>query len=309
MDLTVKIGKTAFKNPVWVASGTFGCGTEFKDFIDLDNIGAIFTKTVTLEAREGNPPPRIVETPSGLLNSIGLENKGADHFKRVCFPFLKALDAKVILSVAGDRQEEFVKCAEKLSDKNFPSAIELNLSCPNVLHSGTRHSLIAQDPRATEKIVKAVRKKVKCLIIAKLTPNVTDITEIAGAAENGGADAVSLVNTYFGMAVDAGKMEPVLGNVVGGLSGPAIKPMALKVVWDVYNKVNIPVIGIGGIMNGVDVAEFMLCGASAVQVGTANFVDPVVHARILKEFKEYLKEKKIKKLSELVGKLKVRDKG
>ncbi|MFH1553228.1 MAG: dihydroorotate dehydrogenase [Candidatus Omnitrophota bacterium] len=305
MDLKVKIGKTIFKNPVWVASGTFGNGEEYQDFVDLGKVGAVIAKTVTLNAREGNPPPRIVETSSGMLNSIGLENKGIDHFKRELYPFLKKIKTKIIVSIAGYGKEEFTRCAEKLSGKDAPDAIELNLSCPNVAHGGTKGLLIAQDPRMTEKIVSAVRRKTGGVLIAKLAPNVTDIAVIARAAEAGGADAVSLVNTYMGMAVDAEEARPVLGNLVGGLSGPAIKPMALKAVWDVYNSVRLPIIGIGGVMTGLDVAEFMLCGARAVQVGTANFVNPDAQNRILEEFKAYLKRKKIQKASALVGKLQI----
>jgi len=304
MDLQVTIGKIRFKNPIWVASGTFGYGEEFLDFVDLDNIGAIVTKTLTPEAREGNPPPRLVETPSGLLNSIGLENEGVDHFKAEHYPFLKKLKTRIIVSIGGLRKEEFERCAEKLSAEDPPDAIEINLSCPNVTHAGTRHAYISQDPRATERIVSACRRKAGCAVIAKLTPDVTDIAVIAGAAEAGGADAVSLINTCPGIAVDAEEMKPVLGNIVGGLGGPAIKPIALKAVRDVYGKVKIPVIGIGGVMTGIDVAEFMLCGACAVQVGTANLADPVAYDRILGEFETYLRQKKIKKASSLVGGLK-----
>jgi dihydroorotate dehydrogenase (NAD+) catalytic subunit len=306
MDLKVRIADMTFKNPIWTASGTFGYGQEFEDFLDLEQVGAVVTKTVTLQPREGNPPPRTVETPSGMLNSIGLENKGVSHFKKEYLPFLKKLGTRVVVSIAGATKEEFVKCCEELTGSTSPDAIELNLSCPNVEHKGAGTSLFSQDPEATEKIISAVRKKTKRALIAKLTPNVTDIAVIAKAAEAGGADAVSLVNTYYGMAVDIEEWKPVLGNVTGGLSGPAIKPMALKAVWDVSRKVKIPVIGIGGIMTGLDAAEFMLCGASAVQVGTVNFVDPDAHARILKEFKEYLKKKKIKKAQDLVGKLRVK---
>ena len=304
MDLKVRIGKTIFKNPIWVASGTFGYGEEFQDFLDLEKIGAIVTKTLTLEKREGNPPPRIVETPSGMLNSIGLENQGIGHFKREYYPFLKKLKTKTIISIAGEKQSEFLRCAEELIEQEEPDAIELNLSCPNASHRATRYQLIAQDAKTTEKMISTLRRKVKCPLIAKLTPNVTDIATIAKVAETSGCDAVSMVNTYFAMAVDAEKMTPLLGNVVGGLSGPAIKPMALKAVRDVYKKVKIPVIGIGGIMTGMDVAEFMLCGASAVQVGTANLVDPVAYKRIMEEFEGYLKRKNIKKAQDLVGKLK-----
>lgn len=306
VDLKVKIGPAEFPNPVWVASGTFGYGKEFEDFLELDRIGAVVTKTVTLQAREGNPPPRIVETPSGMLNSIGLENKGIDRFIEEALPFLRERGAKIVVSIAGFEKSDFTACAAKLSGKNAPDAIEINLSCPNVKHGETKHSLIAQDAQATEEITALVRKETKCALIAKLTPNVTDIAEIARAAEAGGADAVALVNTYFGMAVDAETMKPLLGNVTGGLSGPAIKPMALKAVWDVFRGVKIPVVGIGGVMTGTDVAEFMLAGASAVQVGTANLVDPPAWARILKEFEEYLRRKKLTSVSELVGKLKVK---
>ncbi|MFH1877780.1 MAG: dihydroorotate dehydrogenase [Candidatus Omnitrophota bacterium] len=305
MDLRIKIGGTVFKNPVWSASGTFGSGREFTEFIDVSEAGAIVAKTVTLEAREGNPPQRIVETPSGMLNSIGLENKGVEFFKQENYPFLKSVKTRVVISVAGFSAEDFAECAERASEKNFPDAIEVNLSCPNVKHGLTRGRLIAQDAGATRRTVARVRKKTGCLVIAKLTPNVTDIAEIARAAEDGGADAVSLVNTYLGMAVDAYKMKPVLGNIVGGLSGPAIKPMALRAVWEVYKAVKVPVIGMGGIMSGTDAAEFMLCGARAVQVGTANLADPAAHNRILREFREYLDENKIKKASDLTGRLQV----
>ena len=303
MDLTVKINGTSYKNPVWVASGTFACGEEFADLIDLSKVGAIVTKTVTLRPREGNPPPRIVETSSGMLNSIGLENKGARHFKNEILPLLKKQKTRIIISIAAFSDKEFAECAEMLSEENFPAAIELNLSCPNVAHGGTKRALVAQDATATERAVAAVRKRVKRTLIAKLSPHVTDIGEIAKAAEAGGADAVALVNTYPGLAVDAEAMKPVLGNIVGGLSGPAIKPLALKAVRDAHREVNIPIVGIGGIMKGTDVAEFMLCGASAVEVGTANLADPAAHNRILKEFEEYLERKNIKKARDLVGKI------
>lgn len=305
IDMKVKIGKLVFRNPIWVASGTFGYGKEFEDFFELDRLGAVVTKTITLNAREGNPPPRVVETPSGILNSIGLENKGIEHFKKEYLPALREQNTRLVVSIAGFSKEDFERCAEKLSGKDPVDAIEINLSCPNVKHGHTRHSLIAQDPVATKDIVAAVRKRTKAVLIAKLTPNVTDIGLVAEAAERGGADAVSLINTYFGMAVDPETMEPLLGNVTGGVSGPAIKPMALKAVWDVSRRVRIPVIGIGGIMRGEDVVEFMLCGASAVQVGTANLVDPPACARIIGEFEAYLRRKRIGKARDLIGKLRV----
>lgn len=303
MDLTVKIGKTVFKNPIWVASGTFGSGEDFEDFIDFQKVGAIVTKTVTLKKREGNKPPRVVETASGLLNSIGLENKGIEHFKKEIYPQAKKRGTHIIVSIAGNGEKEFTSCAEALKEIN-PDGIELNLSCPNVKHGGTKAVLIAQDAQATGQIIRSVRKITKNLLIVKLTPNVTDITQIAKASEKARADAISLVNTFSGMAVDVDTMKPVLGNIIGGLSGPAIKPLALKIVRDAHKAVKIPIIGIGGIISGRDVAEFMLCGACAVQVGTSNLIDPDSQKRILKEFTDYLKEKRIKKAAAIVGKLK-----
>ena len=303
MNLKTKICDILFKNPVWVASGTFRYGEEFTDFLNLNDIGAIVTKTITLNARQGNPPPRIVETASGLLNSIGLENDGAKVFKQKNYARLKQLKTKIIISIAGEDQEEFIKCVQILAEQNFPSAFELNLSCPNVMQNQTRYKLAAQDPHATEKIISAVKQHTKLPVIAKLTPNVTDIITIAKAAEVGGADAISLANTYLGMAVNAETRRPLLSNIVGGLSGPAIKPLALRTVWEVHNHISIPIIGIGGIMTGIDVAEFMLCGACAVQIGTANLIDPNAYTRILQEFKDYLKRHDVKQLSELVGKL------
>jgi len=302
-DLTIKIGGTEFVNPVWVASGTFGSGDEFRDFVDLKKIGAVITKTVTMAARAGNPSPRVVETPSGLLNSIGLENGGITDFKKEILPGLRKTGTRIIASISGSTEMEFADCAAEMNKKPAPDALEINLSCPNVTHKGGKYALFAQDPGMTEKIVKSLKRVTGGTLIVKLTPNVTDIKEIAKAAETGGADAVSLVNTYFGMAVDAGSMRPLLGNITGGLSGPAIKPMALKAVWDVYNAVKIPVIGIGGIMTGTDIAEFMLCGATAVQLGTVNFVDPACYPKILKEFTGYMKRKKITRIKDLVGKL------
>jgi len=303
MNLKSAIGNTTFKNPIWVASGTFRYGEEFAEFLDLAKIGAIVTKTVTLKPRDGNPPPRLVETASGLLNSIGLENKGAEHFKATHYDRLKKIGTKIIVNIAGTSAEEFVECAKVLAEDNFPHLFELNLSCPNVEHKQNKHRLLAQDPVVTEKIVAMVKKKIKQPIIVKLTPNVTDIAEIARAAEQGGADAISLVNTYLGMAVNANTMKPLLGNVIGGLSGPAIKPLALRAVWEVYQKVSIPIIGIGGIMSGIDVAEFMLCGATAVQIGTANLINPNAYTKISTEFINYLKTKKITSPDQFIGKL------
>jgi dihydroorotate dehydrogenase (NAD+) catalytic subunit len=285
MNHEINIANVTFKNPIWVASGTFSYGEEFTDFINLDKVGAIVTKTVTLNAKEGNPPPRIIETASGLLNSIGLQNKGAKVFRGENYARLKKIKTNIIISIAGETAEEFVECVRTLDEQDFPAAFELNLSCPNVTPGKTKCKLIAQDPEATEQIVRAIKKETNLPVIAKLSPNVMDIVKIAQAAERGGADAVSLVNTYFGMAVDLENRKPLL---FGGLSGPAIKPLALKAVWEAHNNISIPIIGIGGIMTGADVAEFMLCGAKAVQIGTANLVDPDAYVRILQEFKGYL---------------------
>ena len=302
MKLDIKIGKTLFQNPVWVASGTFGNGKEFEEFVDLDKMGAILPKTVTLNAREGNPTPRVCETASGLLNSIGLENKGIKYFRKETVEYLKKFKARTVASIAGSTEKEFYICAKELTGKRAPHALEINLSCPNVEHKAGKHKLFAQDPETTARIIRGIKKITDKTVIAKLTPNVTDIADIALAAERAGADAVSLVNTYMGMAIDAKAKKPFLGNIAGGLSGPAIKPLALKAVWDVYKKIKIPIIGMGGIMTGKDVAEFMLAGATAVQVGTANFVNPGAYNEILAGFKRYLKEEKITKLKDLVGK-------
>ena len=302
-DLSVNIGGVRFENPIWLASGTCGSGEELEEYTDLGKVGAIVTKTVTLSAREGNPPPRVIETASGLLNSIGLENQGAGWFRANKYPTLKKRKAKIVISFSAVEPGELSKCASVLTDGKFPDAFELNLSCPNVAHGGGKGFLVAQDKSAVKKAVKEVKKATKRPVIVKLSPNVTDIGEIAKAAEGSGADAVAVVNTYQGIAVDAEKMAPYFARVVGGLSGPAIKPLALKAVRDVFRAVKIPVVGIGGIMRGEDVAEFMLCGASAVEVGTATLRDPSIHGTILLEFIEYLKRHKIKRACDITGKI------
>jgi len=302
--MAIKIGKLELKNAVILASGTCGFGEEIKDLVDINKLGAIVTKTITLEKREGNPPPRVVETPAGLLNSIGLDNDGLKDFMFDKVPRLERLKVPVIASIEGDTTGEFVKLAEKISKVPCIKAIEVNLSCPNVTHRNTRFTLLAQDARSVEKIIAHIKRSTHLALIAKLSPNVTDIKTIARAAKTGGADAVSLVNTYPGMAVDINAMKPKLGGITGGLSGPAIKPLALKCVRDVYNSVKIPVIGAGGIMTAEDAIEFILCGASAVQVGTANFINPRAPLEISEGIKKYLKRKKIKNINSLVGKLK-----
>jgi dihydroorotate dehydrogenase (NAD+) catalytic subunit len=303
-DLAVTIAGVRFASPLWLASGTCGSGKELEGYLDLGTVGAIVTKTVTLRPREGNLPPRVVETASGLMNSIGLENAGAALFRENEYPRLKKQKTKIVVSFAGTKAEDFGECARTLTDKTFPAAFELNLSCPNVTHGRKGGFLAAQDKKTVDKIVKEVKKATKRPLIAKLSPNVTDLGEIARVAEGAGADAIAVVNTYQGVSVDAEKMAPYFSRVVGGLSGPAIKPLALKAVRDVHKAVKIPVVGMGGIMNGIDVAEFMLCGAAAVEIGTATLRDPFSHARILKEFESYLKRHNVSKARNLTGKLK-----
>ena len=297
VNLSIKIGRLRLKNPVMVASGTFG--EEYKKLVDINSLGVIVAKTITLKPRIGNPPPRLAETASGMLNSVGLENKGLDDFLKNKMNFLKTLKIPVIASIAGEAESEFKELARHLSKVKRVDAIEVNLSCPNL----KGHGMIAQDERATHRIIAAVRKATGLTIIAKLSPNVADIREIAKSAKAAGADAVTLVNTFLGMAVDIDTKSPVLGNVTGGLSGPAIKPVALRMVWETYNEVDIPIIGVGGIMDYKDAVEFILCGASAIQVGTANFVNPKATTEIIGGIKRYLVRNKVRDIKRLVGTL------
>lgn len=292
-DISITIGRLKLKNPVMAASGTFG--EEYGDIIDVPKLGAIVAKTITLKARAGNPPPRVCETSSGMLNSIGLENKGVEYFIDEKLPQLRRFGVPVIASIAGEDEEELIELARRLKSVD---ALEVNLSCPNVKH-GLREGLIAQDPDAVNSFISAVRKATRLTVIAKLTPNVTDIVEIARAAESAGADAVLVANTFFGMAVDIDLRKPRLGNICGGLSGPAIKPITLKMVWDVSRKVKVPVIGCGGIMDYSDAVEFLLCGATAVQAGTVNFIDPAAAGDIVKGIEKYMLKNKIKDISKL----------
>ena len=301
--MEIKIGKLKLKNPVILASGTCGFGKEIEELIDVNKLGAIVTKTITPNRREGNPPPRVVETTSGMLNSIGLDNDGFKDFAFHKVPYLESLKIPVIASISANTEEAFINLTEELSRIPCVGAIEINLSCPNVIHKDTPFPLLAQDRHAVKTIVSKLRRITKTTLIPKLSPNVTDIKKIARAAEDAGADAISLVNTYPGMAVDVNTMKPFLGGITGGLSGPCIKPLALKCVWDVYNEVDIPLIGMGGIMDANDAVEFILCGASAVQVGTANFVNPKAPLEIIEGMKVYLRKKKVKNIKSLVGKL------
>jgi len=301
-ELTVNIGKLKLKNPLLVASGTFGYGEEYADFIDLKKLGAIVSKTITLKPRKGNLPPRTCETPAGMLNSIGLENPGLEVFLEEKIPLLVRAGVPVIVSIASqDDPQEFIILAQKLDEIKEVAAIELNISCPNIKEKG---KLIAQDPRETAALVKAVRKVTTKTLITKLSPNVTDITEIALAAESAGSDAVSLINTLIGMSIDVKTRRPRIASVVGGLSGPAIRPVALRMVWEVYQKIKIPIIGMGGIMDASSALEFFLAGASAISVGTANFINPGITIEILKGIETYLRQTKFTSIRDLTGSLK-----
>jgi len=306
-SLGVDIGSLKLKNPIMAASGTFGYGEEMTPFYDINNLGAIVTKTITVTPREGNPTPRIVETPSGMLNSIGLENKGLKDFIFNKVKILERYATHVIVSISGNEIEEFCELAEELSKTGCISALELNLSCPNVKHATrlARYKLVAQDTEATENVITAVKKHTNLPIITKLSPNVTDIKEIAKAAEGAGSNAISAINTLLGMSVDVETGRPRLGNIVGGLSGPAIKPIALQFIREISSCVKIPIIGIGGIMTAEDVIEFMLCGAAAVQVGTANFVNPCVCNTIINDLQAYITRKKIENITSLIGAVKI----
>ena len=270
-DLSIKIGALLFKNPVLMASGTCGYGSELEDFIDIAELGGIIVKGTTLEPREGNAYPRMAETASGMLNAVGLQNKGIDYFEKNIYPRLSQYDTHVIVNVNGNTVEDYTELSRRLNNLDAIPAIELNISCPNVKKGGM---IFGTNPEAAHEVIAAVRKAYNKTLIVKLSPNVTDITEFARISEGEGADAVSLINTLVGMAVDAGTMKPKLSTITGGLSGPAIKPVALRMVWQAARAVSIPVIGIGGIMNAGDALEFIMAGATAVQIGTASFIEP-----------------------------------
>jgi dihydroorotate dehydrogenase (NAD+) catalytic subunit len=290
IDLTVTIGSKTLPNPVGVASGTFGYGSEYETLIDLSKLGAIYTKAVTLSPREGNDIPRIVETPSGILNSIGLANVGVERFLGEKFPALSGLPCAIIANVAGSTEDEYAQVLERLEITNELWGYEINVSCPNVKHGGLA---FGTDPAQIERLTKRLRGLTKKPLIIKLTPNVTDITVIARAAEIGGADAVSCINTIIGMVIDTHTKKPVLPMGSGGLSGPAIRPVAVAMTWKVCRAVSIPVIGIGGIMCADDALQFLMAGASAVQVGTGTFVDPAIPIQVLEGIEEYLKKEKV----------------
>ncbi|MDD5818826.1 MAG: dihydroorotate dehydrogenase [bacterium] len=302
VDLSIEIGKLKLKNPVLTASGTFGYGEEFADFIDLNRLGGIVVKGTTLHRREGNPYPRMAETPSGMLNAVGLQNKGVDHFIEEIYPRISHLDTNIIVNVSGSSIDDYVAVCEKLNPLDKVAAVEINISCPNVKQGGMGFGTTCS---GAESVTRAVRKAYDGTMIVKLTPNVTDITEIARAAEAAGADALSLTNTFLGMAIDVEKRRPMLSTITGGLSGPCIRPIAVRMVWQVAQAVKVPVVGLGGIMNGRDAIEFLLAGASAVQIGTANFVDPQVTIKTIDFIEDYLKRHHFSAVSQLIGAMEV----
>lgn len=300
--LKVNIGNLHLKNPVMTASGTFGYGKEYSDFMDLGRIGGVFVKGTTIRERQGNDYPRMAETPSGMLNAVGLQNKGVDYFVSNIYPEIKDFDTNIIVNVSGSTIEDYVECSQKLVALEKIPAIELNISCPNVKEGGMAFGTSAC---SAADVTKAVREVWNKTLIVKLSPNVTDIKEIAKAVEGEGADAVSLINTLLGMAVDINKRRPVLSTVTGGLSGPCVKPIALRMVWQTYNAVKIPVIGMGGISSWQDAIEFILAGSSAIQIGTHNFIDPAISEKVVDGIKEYLDKNNISSIQELIGALQV----
>lgn len=302
MGLAVEVAGLKLKNPVMVASGTFGYGEEYAPYIDLNRLGAIVTKGLSLKPKLGNPTPRIIETPSGMLNAIGLQNVGIEAFIKDKLPFLKKFDLPVIANFFGNTLEEYGEAAKRLSDCEGVHALEVNISCPNVKEGGI---VFGTDPKAAASVISLVRNSSKLPVIAKLSPNITDITIMARAVEEAGADAVSLINTLTGMAIDVKTRRPKLANITGGLSGPAIRPVAVRMVWQAANAVKIPVIGIGGIMTAEDALEFIIAGATAVQVGTANFVTPTATMDIIEGLERYLIDNNLADIKELIKSLKV----
>ncbi|MBQ8099055.1 MAG: dihydroorotate dehydrogenase [Bacteroidaceae bacterium] len=301
-DLRVKIGSLSLQNPVMTASGTFGYGSEFADFLDLNSLGGIIVKGTTLQPREGNPYPRMAETASGMLNCVGLQNKGVDYFCQNIYPEIKNLRPQVVVNVAGSAPEDYAECAARIDALEGIPAIELNISCPNVRQGGMAFGVTVE---GASSVVRAVRKAYHKTLIVKLSPNVTDITEIARAVEAEGADCVSLINTLMGMAIDIEQRRPKLSIGTGGLSGPAVKPVALRMVWQTAKAVKIPVIGLGGIMNATDAIEFLMAGASAVEVGTANFIDPTVCHKIITGINSWLDAHSCSSVNDIIGTLQV----
>ncbi|MCM1204442.1 MAG: dihydroorotate dehydrogenase [Bacteroidales bacterium] len=297
MKLSVKLAGVEFKNPVTVASGTFGSGAEYGEFVDLNQLGAVTTKGVANVPWQGNPTPRIAETYGGMMNAVGLQNPGIDVFCSRDIPFLQQYDTKIIVNVCGKSEKDYVEVVERLAEENV-DLLEINVSCPNVREGGIA---FGQNPNALEQITRAVKAKAKQPVIMKLSPNVTDITEMAKAAEAGGADALSLINTLTGMKIDIHKRDFAIANKTGGLSGPAIKPVAIRMVYQVANAVNLPIIGMGGIRNAEDAIEFLMAGATVVSVGTANFRNPYTTIEIIEGIKEFMEEQGIEDIQEIIG--------
>ena len=297
-DLRIKIGTLEFRNPVILASGTCGYGTELSDFMDLAQLGGIIVKGTTLEPREGNPYPRMAETASGMLNAVGLQNKGIDYFEQNIYPHIAGYDTHVMVNVNGNTVEDYVELSSRIDRLDSIPAIELNISCPNVKMGGM---IFGTNPASAREVIAAVRKAYSKTLIVKLSPNVTDITEFARISQEEGADAVSLVNTLLGMAIDAGTMRPKLSTVTGGLSGPAIKPVALRMVWQTARAVTIPVIGLGGIMNAEDALEFIMAGATAVQIGTASYIDPRTAVKVVQGIESFLSGRDFNSVSRITG--------
>ncbi len=298
VDLGVKIGGLELKNPVLTASGTFGYGTEFEDFVDLNRLGGFIIKGTTLEPRQGNKYPRMVETPSGMINAVGLQNKGVDYFIENIYPRIKDVDTHVIVNVSGASINDYVAVCEKLQPLDKINAIEVNISCPNVKEGGMAFGTTCA---GAAEVTKACREAFDKTMIVQLSPNVTNIAEIAKAVEGAGADSVSLTNTFLAMSIDTEKRRPHISTITGGLSGACIRPIAVRMVWQVANAVKIPVIGLGGIMNGRDAIEFMLAGATAVQLGTANFIDPAITVKVVDYIQDYLQRHNISSAKELIG--------
>ncbi len=301
-DLSVRIGRLTLDNPVMTASGTFGYAREFADLVNLHRLGAVAVKGISLEPRAGNPPPRVVETASGMLNAIGLENVGVDRFIAEKMPYLRSLSCKVIVNILGDSIEDYARLAEKLTGVEGLDALEINISCPNVKKGGVAFGTV---PEMAATVTRAVKQATDLPVIIKLSPNVSDIVTMARAAAEGGADGLSLINTLIGMAIDARTRRPKLANIIGGLSGPAVKPVALRMVWQVASAVSIPVIGIGGIGTAEDAIEFLLAGATAVQVGTANFYNPCATEQIIDGLAAYLRQQGERSVQDIIGGLRL----
>ena len=300
VQLNTKIGSLELKNPVMTASGTFGYGTEYADFMDISRLGAIIVKGTTLNPRQGNPYPRMAETPSGMLNAVGLQNKGVDYFVDHIYPEVRKIQTAIIVNVSGSCIDDYVQTASIINTLDDIPAIELNISCPNVKQGGMAFGV---KPESAAQVVSAVRKAYDKTLFVKLSPNVTDITEIARAVEGAGADSVSLINTMLGMAIDAEKRRPILSTITGGMSGPAVKPVALRMVWQTAKAVKIPVIGLGGICSATDAIEFLLAGASAIQIGTANFIDPSISEKVIDGIEDYLQRHGFNSVQDIIGAL------